>query len=96
MPVLRRAHVAAIVAGHLHRYERHVRAGVLEFTVGTGGEGAGSVQFTQPTPDAIRSFIAIGFLEISIHGHTIEYRFIDQTGRVRDAVRETVPGMTAG
>jgi hypothetical protein len=96
MPVLRRAHVAAIVAGHLHRYERHVRSGVLEFTVGTGGEGAGSAQYTRATPDAIRSFIAIGFLEIGIHGHTIDYRFIDQSGRVRDRVRQTVPGMSTG
>jgi hypothetical protein len=96
MPVLRRAHVAAIIAGHLHRYERHVRAGVLQFTVGTGGEGAGSAQFTQATPDAIRSFIAIGFLEVGIHGHTIDYRFIDQGGRVRDQVRQTVPDMPSG
>jgi hypothetical protein len=96
MPVLRRAHVAAIIAGHLHRYERHVRSGVLEFTVGTGGEGAGSAQFTQATPDAIRSFIAIGFLEMGIRGRSIDYRFVDQTGHVRDQVRQSVPGMPAG
>lgn len=93
MPVLRRAHVAAIVAAHLHRYERHVRSGVLEFTLGTGGEGAGGAQYTRATPDAIRSFIAYGFLEIAIHGGSIEYRFIDQTGRVRDQVRQAVPAV---
>jgi hypothetical protein len=69
---------------------------VLEFTVGTGGEGAGSAQFTQATPDAIRSFIAIGFLEMGIRGRSIDYRFVDQTGHVRDQVRQSVPGMPAG
>jgi len=96
IPVLRRAHVAAILAAHLHRYERHLRSGVLEFTLGTGGEGPGSAQYTQATPDAIRSFIAYGFLEIHIHGRSITYRFIDQTGRVRDHVLQHVPRMTRG
>ena len=90
--MLRRADVAAILAGHLHRYERRVRSGVLEFTLGTGGEGPGSPQFTKATPDAIVSFIAYGFLEIQIHGHSIAYRFVDQAGRVRDQVLGTVPG----
>ncbi len=92
MPLLRRRHVAAILAGHLHRYERHVRAGVLQFTIGTGGEGAGGASFTRPTPDAIVSFEAYGFLEIDIHGSAIDYRFIDATGRVRDAVSRRIPG----
>jgi hypothetical protein len=90
MPLLRERHVAAILAAHLHRYERHVRAGVLEFTVGTGGEGPGSAQFTKATPDAIVSFIAYGFLEIDLHGRTIDYRFIDESGRVRDQVRRSI------
>jgi hypothetical protein len=91
MPLLRRRHVAAILAGHLHRYERHVRSGVLELTLGTGGEGPGGASFTRPTPDAIVSFLAYGFLEIDIQGATVDYRFIDQTGRVRDAVSRTLP-----
>jgi hypothetical protein len=88
LPVLRHAHVAAIIAGHLHRYERYVRGGVLGFTVGTGGEGAGSAQFTRASADAIRSLIAIGFLEVAIHGRTIDYHFIDESGRVRDQARQ--------
>ena len=96
MPVLRRAHVAAIIAAHLHRYERHDRSGVLQFTLGTGGEGPGGAQFTRPTPDAIVSFLAYGFLDIEIHGHSIAYRFIDQTGRVRDQVVRTLPGAPGG
>jgi hypothetical protein len=90
MPLLRRRHVAAILAAHLHRYERHVRAGVLELTVGTGGEGPGGKQFTKATPDAIVSLLDYGFLQIDIHGATIDYRFIDETGRVRDSVRRPV------
>ena len=90
MPLLRRRHVAAVLAAHLHRYERHVRAGVLEFTVGTGGEGPGSAQFTKATSDAIVSFIAYGFLEIDVRGGSIDYRFIDESGRVRDHVARPV------
>jgi hypothetical protein len=86
MPLLRQRHVAAILAAHLHRYERHVRAGILELTIGTGGEGPGSAQYTKATPDAIVSFIAYGFVEIVVHGTTIDYRFIDESGRVRDHV----------
>ncbi len=91
MPLLRQRHVAAILAGHLHRYERHVRNGVLQFTVGTGGEGAGSAAYTLATPDAIVSFIAYGYLRIGIAGDRINYQFIDQSGRVRDHVEQTIP-----
>ncbi len=90
MPLLRRRHVAAILAGHLHRYERHERAGVLQFTLGTGGEGPGAAGFTQPTPDAKVSFLAYGFLRIDIDGSTIDYRFIDQRGHTRDHVTRTI------
>jgi hypothetical protein len=92
MPLLRRRHVAAIVAAHLHRYERHDRAGVLQFTVGTGGEGPGGAQFTRPTPDAIVSLLAYGFLQIEIRGDTVSYRFVDESGRVRDSVDQRLPG----
>jgi hypothetical protein len=91
MPLLRQRHVAAILAGHLHRYERHVRNGVLQFTVGTGGEGAGSAAYTRATADAIVSFIAYGYLRIGIAGDRISYQFIDQSGRVRDHLEQTVP-----
>jgi hypothetical protein len=90
MPLLRRRHVAAILAAHLHRYERHVRAGVLEFTVGTGGEGPGASAATLPTPDALVSFIAYGYLRIGIQGNRISYQFIDDNGRVRDRVQRTI------
>ena len=90
LPLLRRRHVAAILAGHLHRYERHVRGGVLEFTLGTGGEGAGGAGFTQPTPDAQISFLAYGFLRIDIQGTRIRYDFVDEQGNVRDQVERNI------
>jgi hypothetical protein len=92
MPLLRQRHVAAILAGHLHRYERHVRSGVLEFTVGTGGEGPGAKIATQASPDALVSFIAYGYLRIGIQGTRINYQFIDEHGNVRDRVAQTIPG----
>ena len=91
MSLLLVRHVSAIIAGHLHRYERHVRSGVLEFTVGTGGEGPGSEGNTKATPDALRSFIAYGFLRIQIAGSRIRYQFIDQQGRVLDRTAQTIP-----
>jgi hypothetical protein len=90
MPLLRRRHVAAILAGHLHRYERHVRAGVLEFTVGTGGEGPGNAANTRASPDALASFIAYGFLRIGISSARISYQFVDERGRVRDRVERRI------
>ena len=84
--------MAAILAGHLHRYERHVRDGVLQFTVGTGGEGPGDRAHTLATPDAIVSFIAYGYLRIGIQGNRISYSFVDQGGRVRDHVSQRIPG----
>jgi hypothetical protein len=92
MSLLLVRHVAAILAGHLHRYERHVRSGVLELTIGTGGEGPGSEGRTKRTPDAQASFIAYGFERIRIAGNRIDYAFIDEQGRVRDrAVRSVTP-----
>jgi hypothetical protein len=90
MPLLRRRHVAAILAAHLHRYERHVRDGVLQFTIGTGGEGPGDAAHTLATPDALVSLIAYGYLRIGIAGVRISYQFIDQSGRVRDRVERTI------
>lgn len=92
LPLLRRRHVAAIIDGHLHRYERLVRGGVLELTVGTGGEVAGSAQFTPVTPGAEVSLLTYGFLRIDIHGSRIAYTFVDERGRVRDRAVRRIGG----
>jgi hypothetical protein len=96
LPLLRRRRVAAIVVGHLHRYERHLRDGIPQFTVGTGGEGPGSAQFTRPTPDALVSFIAYGFLRIDVAGRHVEYRFVDESGHVRDRLVQRLTCAQAG
>jgi hypothetical protein len=90
--VLRQYHVAAILAGHLHRYERQIVNGVLEFTVGTGGEGAGSAQFTPRTPGAQVSLLTYGFLRIDILGQTIRYRFVNDRGQTLDAIATPITG----
>ncbi len=90
IPLLRRRGVAAILAGHLHRYERRELGGVLEFTVGTGGEGASSAGFTPASPGAKASMIAYGFLAIDVATTRIDYRFINDQGRILDSATEAV------
>jgi predicted phosphodiesterase len=84
LPLLRRTHVAAVLAGHLHRYERRVVGGVLEFVNGTGGEGPGSAEFTRPSPDAIVSLLAYGSLRVTASAGGVAYAFVDERGRVLD------------
>jgi hypothetical protein len=90
--LLRERHVAAILAGHLHRYERQTVNGVLEFTVGTGGEGAGSAQFTPRTAGATVSMIAYGFLRIDVASGTLSYRFVNDRGQTLDRFSQPIPG----
>ena len=84
LPVLRRAGVAAIFAGHLHRYERRTVGGIPEFTVGTGGEGAGSAEFTKATPGAAVSLLDYGSLMVDVASGRIDFAFVDERGRVLD------------
>jgi acid phosphatase type 7 len=84
LPLLRKRHVAAVIAGHLHRYERRVVGGITEFVVGTGGEGPGAAEFTKRSPDAIVSLLDYGSLRVSVTATGITYQFIDERGRVLD------------
>ncbi len=84
LPLLRRRHVAAVIAGHLHRYERRIVGGIPEFVVGTGGEGAGAAEFTKRSPDAVVSLLDFGSLRVSVTAARITYQFIDERGRVLD------------
>jgi hypothetical protein len=85
LPILRRTGVAAILAGHLHRYERRTVSGIPEFTVGTSGEGPGSAEFTKATPGAARSLLDYGSLLVDVASSSIRYRFVDERGRVLDS-----------
>lgn len=82
--LLRKYHVAAILAGHLHRYERRVVGGVPEFVVGTSGEGPGAAEFTRRSPDAVVSLLNFGSLRVVVSARGISYQFIDERGRVLD------------
>jgi hypothetical protein len=86
LPFLR-GRVAAVFSGHLHRYERRVVEGVLQFVVGTGGEGPGDERFTRATPDAETSLLDYGALRVAVDGNGVQYRFVDERGRVLDRAR---------
>jgi predicted phosphodiesterase len=87
LPLLRSHHVAAILAGHLHRYERQSVDGVLEFTAGTSGEGPGDPGHTRPSPNAAISLLNYGLLRVDLSATAISYAFIDEQGRVLDRAR---------
>jgi hypothetical protein len=91
IPLLRSRKVSAILAGHLHRYERQLRGGVLQLTVGTGGKGAGSAKYTPASPGAQVSMIAYGFLRIDVGAARVDYRFVDERGHVRDHAVQHIP-----
>ncbi|MGN6378174.1 MAG: metallophosphoesterase family protein [Gaiellales bacterium] len=91
LPVLRRAHVVAIMCGHLHRYERRHVDGVDEFVVGTSGEGAGAPQFTRPDPDAAISLLNYGSLRVIISAHRVAYTYVDMAGNVLDRFARRLP-----
>ncbi len=86
LPFLR-GRVAAVFSGHLHRYERRVVGGVLQFVVGTGGEGPGDERFTRATPDALTSLLDYGALRVAVGAGGVQYRFVDERGRVLDRAR---------
>jgi Calcineurin-like phosphoesterase len=92
LPLLRRRGVAAVFAGHLHRYERQLVDGVLEFTVGTSGEGPGAAEFTRATAGAAVSRLDYGLLRVTVTADGVEYRFVDQRGRVLDHATGTLVG----
>ena len=83
--------MAAVFSGHLHRYERRVVGGVLQFVVGTGGEGPGDERFTKATPDAVTSLLDYGALRVNVGADGVQYRFVDERGRVLDRAGEPAP-----
>jgi hypothetical protein len=89
LPFLR-GRVAAVFSGHLHRYERRVVEGVLQFVVGTGGEGPGDERFTRATPDAETSLLDYGALRVVVAEGGVRYHFVDERGRVLDRARSAL------
>ncbi len=87
LPVLRDAKVDAVFSGHLHRYERRTVDGVQTFTVGTGGQGYGSLEHTAVSPGSDISLLDIGALMVDVRTDgTVGYTYLDQHGKVLDHV----------
>jgi hypothetical protein len=85
LPVARETGVAAIFAGHLHRYERRTVEGVLTLTVGTGGQGPGSLEATPRSEEAVVSLLDYGYLRVDVdEAGAVRYRFLDEFGNGLD------------
>jgi hypothetical protein len=82
-----RGRVTAVIAGHLHRYERRVVDGVPLLTVGTGGGPRSSDEALTPrSADAVVSLAVYGVLRVDDGPHSVSMAFLDDSGRVRDRV----------
>jgi predicted phosphodiesterase len=87
LPILREGAVTAVFSGHLHRYERRTVEGIQTFTVGTGGKGPGSLEFTRASPGATVSLLDIGALMVEVRpAGPIGYTYLDKRGSVLDHV----------
>jgi predicted phosphodiesterase len=87
LPVLRDAGVTAVFSGHLHRYERRTVDGVQTFTVGTGGQGYGSLEHTAVSPGSDISLLDIGALTVEVRpDRSVGCTFLDKHGSVLDHV----------
>ncbi|MCB0871826.1 MAG: hypothetical protein KDC36_00450 [Thermoleophilia bacterium] len=88
-PVLQaaRRRVAAVFAGHNHRYERRTVDGVLTLTVGTGGAPrSGDERLTPVSGDAQVSLAVFGLMRVDDRADGADMVFLDSSGRVRDRV----------
>ena len=85
--VVREAGAAAVFCGHLHRYERRTVDGVKTFTVGTGGQGPGSLDSHQgdagSRPSAC-STSARSCVDVRPAGTAIGFTYLDKHGSVLD------------
>jgi predicted phosphodiesterase len=77
---------AIVFSGHLHRYERRIVEGVQTFTVGTGGQGPGSLDHTKETAGSDISLLDIGALMVEVRAGDIGYTYLDKRGSVLDRI----------
>ncbi len=88
LPVIAAADVTAVLAGHLHAYERREVAGapgVPFLTVGTGGAPRNDGR-TPRSRDAVVYLAAFGVLRVRLHDGRATFAFVDVEGRVRDTL----------
>jgi hypothetical protein len=86
LPVIARAGVTAVLAGHLHAYERRELAGapgVPFLTVGTGGASRNE-NATPRSPDARVHIREFGLLRMRLEPGRATYAFVNLAGKVRD------------
>lgn len=86
LPVIAAADVTAVLAGHLHAYERRELAdapGVPFFTVGTGGAPRNDGR-TPRSPEARFHLAEFGLMRVRLEAARATYEFVDVEGRVRD------------
>lgn len=86
LPVIAAADVTAVLAGHLHAYERREVAGapgVPFLTVGTGGAPRNDER-TPRSPDAVAYAAAFGFMRVRLQDAGATFSFVDVDGRERD------------
>jgi hypothetical protein len=86
LPVIADADVTAVLAGHLHAYERRVVPevpGVPFITVGTGGAPRNEGR-TPRSDDAVAYLAEFGVLRVVLEAGRATYEFLDVTGAVRD------------
>lgn len=91
LPAIARAGVTAVLAGHLHAYERREVAGapgVPFLTVGTGGAPRNDER-TPRSPDARSHIAAFGLLRMRLEATRATFAFVGVDGRERD--RMVVP-----
>ncbi len=88
LPVIAAADVTAVLAGHLHAYERREVAGapgVPFLTVGTGGAPRNDER-TPRSPDAVEYIAEFGLMRVRLQGDTARFAFVDLEGRERDVL----------
>ena len=86
LPVIAGADVTAVLAGHLHAYERREVAGapgVPFLTVGTGGAPRNDDR-TPRSADAVAYAAEFGFMRVRLEGDRATFVFVDLEGRERD------------
>ncbi|MGD9571083.1 MAG: hypothetical protein AB7V62_04265 [Thermoleophilia bacterium] len=92
LPVIAAADVTAVLAGHLHAYERREVAGapgVPFLTVGTGGAPRNDER-TPRSPDAVEYVAEFGLMRVRLHGDTARFAFVDLEGRERDVLEAPI------
>jgi hypothetical protein len=93
LPVVAAAGVTAVLAGHLHAYERRERPeapGIPFLTVGTGGAPRSEGGNTPRSPDARVHVAEFGLLRVRLHERRATFEFVDVAGRVRDRLVSAV------